>query len=340
MKRLCIFVLMGFTLVFWGCQSSSETVTKKRVIKLSHSHQADFDSELHMTAWIFQKWVEDHSDNLEVKIYASNALGQEREVYEAIQLGAGADCIISGTAILNNFSERIGVLDLSFLWQDFDHVHRVLDGEVGTILANELEQQGFKVLAWCDSWGYRNVVTADKEISRASDLAGLKIRTIQTPFNIAALNAMGVNATPMAFGEVYTSMQTGVLDGFEHNATVIKANKFYEVGKYMALTRHLFGPVAFVFSLKQWEQFSPQEQQILQQAATMARDVQRALAPLREREAIDFLKEQGMIIHKIDRTAFLENAVQVQNQLASERNAKDLLEKIRAAAVFDESEGL
>jgi TRAP-type transport system periplasmic protein len=338
LNRLFIFALMLFTLGFWGCQSSSETAVKKRVIKLSHSHQADFDSELHMTAWIFQKWVQDHSENLEVKIYASNALGQEREVYEAIQLGAGADCIISGTAILNNFSKRIGILDLSFLWKDFDHVHRVLDGEVGDILATELEEQGFKVLAWCDSWGYRNVVTADKEISQPSDLEGLKIRTIQTPFNIAALNAMGVNATPMAFGEVYTSMQTGVLDGFEHNATVIKANKFYEVGKYMALTRHLFGPVAFVFSLKQWEQFSPQEQQVLQQAATMARDVQRSLAPLRERQAIDFLKEQGMIVHNIDRTAFIHKAVEVQTKLATERNARDLLEKIRVASAFDESE--
>jgi tripartite ATP-independent transporter DctP family solute receptor len=249
-----------------------------------------------------------------------------------MQLGAGASCVVSGTAILNNFSTKIGVIDLSFLWQDFDHVHRVLDSEVGRELAADLEKAGLKVLAWLDSWGYRNVVTSKKQVRSPADLKGLKIRTIQTPFNIAALNAMGANATPMAFGEVYTSIQTGVLDGFEHNATVIKANKFYEVTKYITLTRHLFGPVVFCYSKKGWDALSADERRVVQEGATLARDIERSLAPLREQEALDFLVAKGMIINGIDRDPFFAAAKTVQDDLAKQYGAVEILEKIRSAA--------
>jgi len=337
-KFSCLFFIAAITIFAAACQSpgtaggdAREKSTLRKVIKISHSHQADFTAELHQAAWIFQQWVHDHSDGLQVKIYAANALGQEREVYEGMQLGSGASCVVSGTAILNNFTRRIGVLDLPFLWQDYDHVYRVLDGEVGNILARELEQAGFKVLGWLNSWGYRNIVTSSKEIKTAQDLKGLKIRTIQTPIYLAALNAMGANATPMAFGEVYTGMQTGVLDGFEHNATVIWANKFYEVGKYMTLTRHLLGPVVFVFSKKEWDRLSDEDKAVIQAAATMARDVERGLTTIRETEAFQKLIEHGMIINEIDNSVFAESAVEIQNNMAEEMGATDLLEKIRAA---------
>jgi TRAP-type transport system periplasmic protein len=327
MKRSICFTLSLLLVVF---MVSSAALAEKKVIKLSHSHQADFASEIHTAAWIFQKWIADNSDTLEVKIYAANALGEEREVYEGMQLGSGATCVISGTAILNNFTEKIGVLDLPFLWKGYDHVHAVLDGEAGDMLSEELEQAGFKVLAWMDSWGYRNVVTSAKEVTTPEDLKGLKIRTIQTPIYVAALNAMGANATPMAFGEVYTAMQTGVLDGFEHGAAVVKAQKFYEVSKYIALTRHLFGPLVFAYSQTEWDKLSPEEQEVVLEAAIMARDVQRGLAPIREAEAFEFLKGKGMVINEIDTSTFRENAVEIQDEIAAERDATELLEIIRS----------
>ena len=328
-----VFAVLSFFLIC-SCNSSSnsgEGKLKQKIIKVSYDDPVDFASEIHLTAWIFQKYINDNSKNLEVKLYGSGSLGHEREVYEAMQLGSGASCVISGTAILNNFSPRTGVLDLSFLWKDFDHVHRVLDSEVGNILADDLDKVGIKVLGWLDSWGYRNIITAKKEIKSPQDIKGLKIRTIQTPFNIAALNAMGANATPMAFGEIYSSMQTGVLDGFEHNATIVNTKKFYEVGKYMALTKHLFGPMVICFSKKQWDELSTEDQKIVQEAATLARDIQRALAPIRESEAMMLLKEHGMIINEINRTPFLKSAKEMQNTLAQQVGAENLLQKIRDA---------
>src|SRR5207253_6030421 len=122
----------------------------------------------------------------------------------------------------------------------------VLDGSVGRELEKDMEKAGFKVLAWSVSWGYRNVVTAKKEVKQASDLKGLKIRTIPTKVFVAAINAMGANATPMNFGEIYTSLQGGVLDGFEHTAATTLAFKLNEVSCCVALTRHLLDPVMLV----------------------------------------------------------------------------------------------
>jgi len=282
-----------------------------------------------MAAWIFQKWIEDQSDTLTVKIYPSNTLGQEREVYEGMQLGGGASCTISGTAILNNFNSKVSVLDFPFLWENYQHVHDVLDGAVGDTLSNEFNQMGFHVLAWMDSWGYRSLITADKAVTTAEQVKGMKIRTIESPVFIEALNAMGANATPMAFGEVYPSLQTGVLDGFEHSPSVVKANKFYEIADHITLTRHLFGPLVFVYSKLEWEKLTESEQSVIQQAALLARDVQRSLAPIREKESLEYLKEKGMSIHEIDTTVFRENTKAIQDRMAEAAGATDVLKQIR-----------
>ncbi|MGB3815177.1 MAG: TRAP transporter substrate-binding protein [Shinella sp.] len=301
-------------------------------LKLAHSHQDSMESEIHVASWLFQKYAQDFGTNFSVTIHPNNQLGQEREVYEAMQLGSGADCIISGTAILGNFEKKIGVLDLPFLWKDYDHVHRVLDGEVGTELATELREGGFEVIAWLDSWGYRNVATTSKAVNTAEDLHGLKIRTIPTDTYVKALNAMGANATPMAFGEIYTAMETGVLDGLEHNASIILANKFNEVAHNYALTRHLFGPLAFVCSSTFVSSLSEADRATLDKAARFARDAQRALAPLREGEALAALAAAGVNVTTVDTAPFQAAANGVQDELAKSFDATATLEKIRAAA--------
>ena len=301
----------------------------KREIKISHSAPGVESSELHMVAWIFQNYVRDHSDTLDVRIYPANALGEERAVYEAMQLGAGASCAVTGTAILNNFSKRLGVVDLPFLWRDYDHMHAALNGPVGDELAKDLEKSGFKVLGWMTNWGARNVVTSEKVVKSPDDLKGLKIRTIQSPVYIDALNAMGANATPMSFGEVYTSMQTGVLDGFEHGSAIVVTQKFYEVAKHIALTRHFLGPVAMVCSLNEWNQLNDKEKKVVLEAAELASDVNWSLAPRREREAFDFLREKGMSINEIDTAVFRERAIAGQDKFAKANGAEDLLALIR-----------
>ncbi len=302
----------------------------KKQIKISHATAIDLGNDNHMVAWVMRNYINEFSDTLDARIYGSNQLGEERAVVEGMQLGAGATCHVGGTAIHNNFVRRMGVLDLPFMWQGYEHAHKVLDGEVGKSLAKEYEGRGIKILGWQDSWGYRNVVTTKKEIKTAADLKGLKIRTIQTPTYVAALNAMGASATPMAFGEVYTALQTGVLDGFEHSPPVVFTGKYYEVAKYVTLTGHLFGPTVTACSMREWQSFTDKERQVLAEAAKLAQDINRNLSEQRDAEAIDLLKSKGMIVNTIDKAPLVTAAAPVQDELAKQIGAEDLLRIIRA----------
>lgn len=302
----------------------------KKEWKISHSAHGDITSEHHIVAWVFKNYLEDHSDTLSARIYPSSALGDERAVFEAMQLGAGATCAVAGTAILNNFSKRVGVIDLPFLWKDYDHMNRALDGKVGEEIAADLEKSGFKVLAWTTNWGARNIVTSNKTINTPEDLKGLKIRTIQSPVYVETINSMGANATPMSFGEVYTSMQTGVLDGFEHGSAVVVTNKFYEVAKNLAITNHFLGPAVFACSLNEWNKLSDAQKKVVMDGAKLASDVNRALAPIREQEALEFLRAKGMTITTVDTTAFREQAKGLQDKIAKDVGGTELLTEIRA----------
>jgi len=311
-----------------GYGTGAEAQAKKQV-KLSHATAPDLGNDNHMVAWVMKNYINEYSDTLEARIYAANALGEERAVVEGMQLGAGATCHIGGTAIHNNFNKRMGVLDLPFVWQGYDHAHHVLDGEVGQKLAKEYEPLGIKVMGWQDSWGYRNVVTVRKEVKKPEDLKGLKIRTIQTPTYVAALNAMGASATPMAFGEVYTALQTGVLDGFEHAPPVVLTGKYFEVAKYITLTGHLFGPTVTACSKKEWDGYTEKEKQVMAAAGKMAQDVNRNLSAQRDGEALQALRAKGMVINAIDKAPFIKSAAPVQDELAQKIGAVDLLKIIR-----------
>lgn len=332
MKYPRLLFLLITILICQQCNTTTDISPSesKTIIRLSHSHPESFSSELHMTAWLFKHFVEEFSGDLEVKIYGANALGQEREIIEAMQIGSGPSCSIGGTAILNNFIPEIGVLDLPYLWKDYDHIHRALDGEAGRQLSDISLKSGLKIVAYLDSWGYRNIVTASKAIESAGDLKGLKIRTIQSKNYIETINAMGMNATPMSFGEVYTGMQTGILDGFEHNAASIQSSRLYEVGKHLVYTRHLFGVVAFTFSQKQWDKLTEPQKEAVQKSVRLAAQIERSLAPVKEQEAFDFLESKGMQFHTIDTEPLRIQCIPLQDELAEKCNATEILNAIRS----------
>jgi tripartite ATP-independent transporter DctP family solute receptor len=305
---------------------------EKKQIRMGFSSQADLENDNGATAWVFKQFVDSRSETLTVGLYGSSEIGGDQDVLQAMQLGSGAAMHIGGTALFNAFIPRVGVLDLPFMWQDYAHVGAVLDADVGTALATDFEAAGFKVLGWGYSWGYRNVVTRGEPITQPSDIAGLKLRTIQSPIYVAALNAMGANATPMAFGEVYTALQTGVLDGFEHAASMVYSSKLYEITDNVALTRHLFGPTVMTYSLTQWNALTAEEQALLQEAAKFAIEVGRAMAPGRETAALDLLRAEGMTITEVDTAEFKAAATPLQDELAAGISATDLLDQIRNAA--------
>jgi TRAP-type transport system periplasmic protein len=325
-------ILHGLTLLLLTLVAALPAVAQapaKKLIRIHTSGPADLGVDNTMLAHQFMTYVNANSNSMEVKVFPASQLGQSREVIEAMRLGSGASGTTGGPAEYASFVKRVGVLGLPFLWKSYAHAEAVLDGPVGKELEADMERSGFKVLSWAVSWGYRNVVTAKKEVKTAADLKGLKIRTIPTKVFVAAINAMGANATPMNFGEIYTSLQSGVLDGYEHTAATTISFKFNEVACCIAMTRHLMDPTVLVFSLAEWKKFSPAEQAVLQKGADEAAALVRKLAPEREAESLAAVKKLGMKVVDIDVGPLQEAAVKAQDDLAKDFGAEALLAQIR-----------
>lgn len=304
--------------------------TGKKVVRIHTAGPNDVNVETTRLAVEFANYVNANSDTVEAKVFPASQLGQTREVIEAMRLGSGASATTGGPAEYASFVKRLGVLGLPFLWKSYDHANAVLDGPVGKELDQEMEKSGFKVLGWAVSWGYRNVVTAKKEVKQPADLKGLKIRTIPTKVFVAAINAMGANATPMNFGEIYTSLQSGVLDGYEHTAATTLSFKFNEVACCIAMTRHLMDPTFLVFSLAEWKKFTPKEQEVMLKGAQLGAQVVRQAAPAREAESLAAVKKLGMKVNDIDTAPLQKAALAAQDELAEEFGAEALLAKIRS----------
>src|SRR5947207_1500825 len=302
----------------------------KRILRIHTAGPNDTNVDNTKLAVEFQERANAAQSSVEVKVFPASQLGQTREVIEAMRLGSGAAGTTGGPAEYASFVRRLGVLGLPFEWKSYEHALRVLDGPVGKELDQDMEKGGFKVLSWAVSWGFRNVITAKKEVKQPADLKGLKIRTIPTKVFVAAINSMGANATPMNFGEIYTSLQSGVLDGFEHTAATVISFKMNEVACCIALTKHLMDPTFLVFSLAEWKKLSPAEQSALQKAATDAAKVVREMAPQREGEALAQVKKLGMKVNEIDTAPLVKAAIVAQDELAKEFGAEKLLEQIRA----------
>jgi tripartite ATP-independent transporter DctP family solute receptor len=308
---------------------AAPAMAQKKLLRIHTAGPNDTNVDNTKLAVEFQDRSNAAQSTIEVKVFPASQLGQTREVIEAMRLGSGAAGTTGGPAEYASFVRRLGVLGLPFEWKSYEHAMAVLDGPVGKELDQDMEKAGFKVLSWAVSWGFRNVVTAKKEVKQPADLKGLKIRTIPTKVFVAAINSMGANATPMNFGEIYTSLQSGVLDGYEHTVATTISFKFNEVACCIALTRHLMDPTFLVFSLPEWKKLSPAEQGALQKAATDAAKVVRELAPQREAEALAQVKKLGMKVNEIDTAPLVKSALQAQDELAKEFGAEKLLDQIR-----------
>jgi tripartite ATP-independent transporter DctP family solute receptor len=258
---------------------------------------------------------------VEVRVFPSGTLGQEREVVQQLQEGL-VDFMVSGTAIWGSVAPKLQVLDFPFLWRDWGHVHGVVDGRVGQEAADYLEAAvRVRPLAWGDSFGFRQVITRSRDVREPRQLAGLKLRTIQSPIYVKAVELMGASPTPMAFGEVYTSLQTGVIDGYEHDASTTLQQRFFEVARFMARTRHIAGVLGIFASSVGLARLPPDVRARLEGAALEAAARQRSMGAREDRAAADRLAEQGMTIRDIDCGAFQGPAEALWHTQAREMDA-------------------
>lgn len=188
---------------------------------------------------------------VKIEVFAGGQLGNERDMYEGAQMGT-IDMFTASNAVLTSFIPEMAVLDQPFLFETEEQAHNVIDGKVGELIAEKTEEQQIHTVGWMDV-GFRNVFSV-RPVENVDDFEGLKIRTMENDIHIAAFNALGAIATPMASGDVFTGLQQGTIDAAENAIANLIANRYYEITKNVTMTNHIFGFMGVFVSDKAWNQ--------------------------------------------------------------------------------------
>ena len=326
MKRVALFGLV-FGIVF--VLISAPGVFAAKTLKLATvtpSHHA-----YSVGAREFARLVEEGTGGeVQVKVYDGGQLGKgERELLEGLQVGT-LDLAVTATGPVSNFSENMGVVDLPFLFKSAEAVDTILDGPIGRELLDELEKAGIKGLSFYEN-GFRNFTNSKRPLLKPEDFKGLKFRTMENPVHLASVRQLGAQAVPMSWGEVYTSLQTGVIDGQENPIAIIYAFKLSEVQKYLSLTGHFYSPAPLTMSLNAFNKLTPEQQKVFLDAAIKAAAFERKQIRDNEAKQIEELKGQGMVIDTVDKDIFVEAMSPVYDKFFEKYPGwKPIVEKIRS----------
>ena len=264
------------------------------------------------------------------QFFPDNQLGQEADVANQVKLGV-VDAMLVGASIWTNLVPEFGVFDLGFLFQDYDHLLRAAATPAGAGLQQLLvEKAGTHFPAWGRNIGARNFITKFA-FNEPADLAGHKIRCLPSPMVTETVRLMGAAATPMAFGEIYTGLQAGVIDGMEHDAPTILSAKFYETAKIFTYTRHIHTPFGAFVSDRTLKRLPADQRDGLLRAVREATDDWFKRAATAENDAVEELKTKGVTVHDCDRAAFRERVQPLWDKFAETTpGAKPMIDAVRA----------
>ncbi len=264
-----------------------------------------------------------------VEVFHSAQLGEEKDTIEQTQFGV-IDLNRVSMGPFNNVVEETKVVALPFIFRSVEHMQKVMDGEIGADIGRAFEPHGFVVLAYYDA-GSRSFYNREKPITSVEDLQGMKIRVMQSDIFVDMMTALGANATPMPYGEVYSSIQTGVIDGAENNWPSFESSGHFEVAGYYSLNEHLIVPEVLVMSKITWDKLSPEDQELVRQAAKESVPYMREEWVAREKASEEKVRAAGVqIVSDIDKTAFIEAMVPVYEKHVTSDTLKALVERIRA----------
>lgn len=229
--------------------------------------------------------------------YANGQLGAEVASVASTQGGVIEMAVTSTSSVIGNVKD-FALVDLPYLFQDEAEVDAILDGPVGQRLLDRLDERNLVGLCFWES-GFRNLTNNRRPVTKLEDVAGLKIRTIQSPVFLDTVNALGANAVPLPFTELYSALETGAVDGQEGPFVTILLSKQYEVQKYLSTTRHIYGGVVVLVGRKFWDRLGPAERTAMRESCTEARTVQRrATRELNAKSLVD-LQARGMVVTEL-----------------------------------------
>lgn len=322
-NRILILVLSLTGLIILN---SCTNINRTRAIKLAHG--LDINHSVHKA---MLKMGEDLAQishgKLKLEIYPSQQLGTERECLELLQIGS-LDMTKVSVGVMENFAPKMKVFGLPFLFKDREQSFHVLDGPIGQELLDDGIQYWLKGLGYYDA-GSRSFYTKDKPIHSPEDLKGLKIRVMESVTAMDMIKSLGGSATPISWGELYTSLQQGVVDGAENNPPSFYLSRHYEVCKYYSLDEHTVLPDVLIISTNLWDKLSDQEKKWVQQAVDSSVVYQRILWAEAEKEALEEVQKAGVEIIRPDKSLFSSQVQDVYTQYKKDKVMSDLIERIQ-----------
>ncbi len=315
----------GFALFLRGSKDVSTGGNAQVVLKLGHG--LDVSHPVHKAMeFMNERLVELSGGTVEINIYPSSVLGSEVQCIEQLQNGSLAMTKTS-TASVENFLPEMSVFGLPYLFRGEEHYWAVLTSDIGKELLEAMQVKDLRGLCYYDS-GSRNFYTKDKPILTPDDLKGLKIRVMNSRTAMDMVKALGAAPTPIAWGELYTALAQGTVDGAENNPPSFTTNKHYEMCKHFSKDGHTMVPDVLIIGTKTWQGLDPQVQKWVQQAADESSVFQRKLWKEKTIESLEQAKEEGVTIYEVDQNLFAEKVKPMYEAIKNDK-VKDLVERMR-----------
>jgi len=322
LPAILITLAMTLAISMGGCKSQESG----KVLKLAHG--LDPSHPVHQAmVFMADRCKEISEGELSIEIYPSGQLGSEQQCVELLQIGSLAITKVSA-AVMESFTEEYKVLGLPYVFRSREHSFKVLDGEIGDELLESSSPFWIRGLCFYDA-GSRSFYTLDKPIRHPDDLKGLKIRVMKSITAMEMVKAQGGSPTPISWGELYTALQSGVVDGAENNPPSFYTSHHYEVCKYYSLNEHTMVPDVLIVSQKIWDKLSEQEKKWLQQAADDSVPEQRRLWAQSEEESLRIVQEAGVTINYPDKEPFAERVQGLLDSYQDNERLYSLIQRIQ-----------
>jgi tripartite ATP-independent transporter DctP family solute receptor len=294
---------MGFA---GGAKESAPAQKAVEPVKLKWAHVYETSEEFHKWAlWAAEEFKKKTNGKYQIEVFPASSLGKESDIVEGLSLGS-VNIVYAGSAFIGNTYGPIAMGEAPFMFTGFEHFMNYAKSDFFKELAAGYEQASKGNHITANTYYGARCVTSKKPINKPEDMKGLKIRVPNAPLYLMFTEAVGANAAPIAFAEVYLALQQGVVDAQENPLPTIQAKKFYEVQKYINLTQHIINNLLTIVSASTWQKFTPEEKKIFEEATVeAARQCSMAIRKA-EDDLLPWFEKQGNIINKVDRKPFID----------------------------------
>lgn len=329
MQKIFALIMMLTALLAAGCGSNASVYDEDGHVHLRMAQASAADGAIGKSMETFAQDVREKSNGrIEISLFHNGQLGSERDNIEACELG-NLDIAVVNQSVLANFIPEIAAFDLPYTIQDEAHADAVFLGPIGQDFLKRLDKVQLHGLGIWES-GFRNLTNSKRAVSSVGDVAGLRVRVMENKIHQELWKALGADPVPMSWGDAYTGLQQGALDGQENPATVIDKNNVVEVNKHMAITQHVYSTVFIIMAPKTWESLTPEDQALITSCMAEANVAERVLSRAMDKAAIDTLESKGMKVTRPDKTEFIADTQAVRDMFGA--NYKETLERVAQAA--------